>query len=712
MAKLAVSRDFLTELGQLSKPSQAKVTQLAETFRQLTAVELRASKGVHLESYNGAKDPRARTIRIDSNHRGVVLDAGDDDLFILTLIGTHDEVDRWMLHNTFKVNQATGALEILNTVAIDAVAASVSSPPPEEPKLFAKRRDKDFVNLGIDADLVPVLRMFTNEEQLGGLLGVLPQAQADALILLTGDDSVEVIYREIAGSIQPADVAVDDVAAAIETPASKAQFAILSSEDELQEMLAKPLAQWRTYLHPSQRDAAFRDYNGPARITGGAGTGKTVVAVHRAAFLARQSDASTPRPVLFTTFTTNLAQAIGRDVLELAGSDTASRVDVVNVDALAMRIVRDEEHTQPMVAVTHDVERLAQRVVDERGLAYSAKFIVNEWEQVVLAQACRSRSDYFGASRAGRGIRLERRQRAEVWKAIEDITRELAERGKRTFLQLAGDAEGYLAGRTVKPYRHVVVDEAQDLHEAQWRMLRAAVEPQANDMFLVGDSHQRIYDRRSSLSKVGINIVGRSKKLRINYRTTHEILRFGLHVLGDAEFDDLDEGPDSHDFAGYHSFLHGPEPVVMGAKSAQAQYSALTDQVKSWLEGGVSSDDIAICARSGPLLEGAAQALKAAGVLTCQLGPDEAVGDGVRLGTMHRLKGLEFRCVAITDCDDDNVPARWDLTPFVDDPVQRNHDLQRERCLLYVAATRARDGLWVGWSGKRSRFLADPDADS
>ena len=185
-----------------------------------------------------------------------------------------------------------------------------------------------------------------------------------------------------------------------------------------------------------------------------------------------------------------------------------------------------------------------------------------------------------------------------------------------------------------------------------------------------------------------------------------------MHVLGDAEFDDLDQGVDSHDFAGYHSFLHGPEPVVVGAKSAQAQYSALVDQVKSWLEGGVSDDDIAVCARSGPLLEGAAQALKAAGVLTCQLGPDEAVGDGVRLGTMHRLKGLEFRCVAITECDDDNVPARWDLTPFVDDPVQRNHDLQRERCLLYVAATRARDGLWVGWSGKRSRFLGDPDGDS
>jgi superfamily I DNA/RNA helicase len=707
MAKLALARDFLSGFGKLSKPAQSKVTQIAENFRLMSVDDLRASKGLNLEPYKHAKDPRAKTVRIDDNHRGIVLDVGDNELFILTYVGTHKEVDRWMMHNTFRVNTATGALEIYNTVELDAAIAQAPPPVETDEAIFHHRRDKDFVNLGIAAELVPAIRAFTSQEQLYGLLSFLPETQCDALVALTGQDSVEVIYREIAGAVKSGTVAEDDIAAAIETPASKAQFAILSSEDELQEMLAKPLSQWRTYLHPSQRDVAFKDYNGPARVTGGAGTGKTIVAIHRAAFLARGAESSSGRPILFTTYTKNLSQAIERDLVDLAGTNLTGKIDVINVDALAFRIVRDEEQDAPKIIQSQKVERIAKQLLEERGLPYTANFVINEWEQVVIAQSCASRSDYFGVSRAGRGIRLERRQRAEVWKVIEELTRRLTESGQRTWLQLAAAAEGYLTARTVKPYRHVIVDESQDLHEAQWRLLRAAVEPDKNDMFLVGDSHQRIYDRRSSLSKVGINIVGRSRKLRINYRTTHEILRFGLQVLGDGKFDDLDDGSDQHDFAGYHSFLHGPEPVFVGERSEQGQHAALIEQIKQWIDGGVDPEEIAVCARTGPAVGGAMQALKASGLPTCELGPEEAKGDGVRLGTMHRLKGLEFRCVAIIDCDDDSMPAHWDLTPESEDAVQRAHDLQRERCLLYVAATRARDGLWVGWSGKPSRFLPE-----
>ena len=710
MAKLALARDFLSGFGRLSRPSQTKVTQIAETFRQKSAAELRAQPGISLEPYVNARDPRAKTIRIDRNHRGIVLDVGDNELFILTYIGTHQDVDRWMMNNTFQVNAKTGALEIYNTLELDAAIAQAPPPVETEEALFHHRRDRDFVNLGITEDLVPAIRAFTTQEQLYGLLDLLPEAQCDALVALTSTDSVDLIYRDIAGTAKSGTVPENDIAAAIEAPASRAQFAILSSEDELQEMLAKPLAQWRTYLHPSQRAAAFKDYNGPARVTGGAGTGKTIVAIHRAVHLAREADSAAGRPILFTTYTKNLSQAIERDLIDLAGTSLASGVDVINVDALAFRIVRDEEQASPVIARGQDVEHITKRLLEERGLPYAANFVINEWEQIVIARSCASRSDYFGVSRAGRGIRLNRRQRAEVWKVIEELTRELTESGKRTWLQLAAAAEGYLTARSVKPYRHVIVDEAQDLHEAQWRLLRAAVEADKNDIFLVGDSHQRIYDRRSSLSNVGINIVGRSRKLRINYRTTHEILRFGLQVLGDSNYDDLDDGSDKHDFAGYHSFLHGPSPEFVGERSVQAQHSAMVEQIKQWIDGGVDPEGIAVCARTGSSVGAAMQALKVSGLPTLELGQDEASGSGVRLGTMHRLKGLEFRCVAIVDCDDDSMPAYWDLTPEHDDAVQRAHDLQRERCLLYVAATRARDGLWVGWSGQRSRFL--PEVDS
>jgi superfamily I DNA/RNA helicase len=706
MATLALSKEMLTQYAKLPRPAQAKVAQLADKFRQMSAVDLRGSKGIHLEQHTGQRDPHARTIRIDDNHRGIVYDAGNDDLFVLTHIDSHDNTDHWMANNVFRVNEATGAFEIIDLVAVEEAAERLAAPEPAHENLFSHRKAKDFSQLGVNADLVPALQALTDQDQLQGLLSVLPAAQADALILLTTDDSVEAIYREIAGSIVPAEIDPKDVAAAINTPASKAQFTVVSSEDELQEMLAKPLALWRTYLHPSQRDAVNRHYSGPARVTGGAGTGKTVVAIHRAARLAYDTEVRAGKPILFTTFTRNLAQAIERDLRELGGSDTIETVDVINVDRLSYRIVSDEEGTRPDIVEGDGLMRLWADVVDERGLEYSPEFLHNEWEQVVLAQDCRSRDDYFTASRAGRGIPLDRRKRADVWRAIESLNRKLVDSGRRTYLQLAAAAAGYIQARSVKPYQHVIVDEAQDLHEAQWRLLRAAVPEQPDDMFIVGDSHQRIYDRRASLGKVGIHIVGRSKKLRINYRTTHEILAWSLSLLGEGKYDDLDDGVDTHDFAGYHSLSHGPRPTVFGGKSAKEQLDALGAQVRSWVEQGVDGEAIGVTARANPSLDAIELALRNAGIPSTRLGQTVPADLGVRIGTMHRFKGLEFRCVAVVNCDDDGVPAHWDLTDRNADPVQHSIDLQRERCLLYVACTRAREDLWVGWSGKPSRFLA------
>lgn len=705
MATLALSKEMLKDYARLEKKTRNRVVELSAMFQRLSPQELNRHEGIHLETHKNQRDPRARTIEIDDNHRGIVCDLGGAK-YILHKILKHDDSDAWMARNRFKANVQTGALEVLDVDSIEAATADAAAAPTAAEPLFAHRKDKDFRQLGVEEALIPTLRALVDEDQLEGLLAVLPDGQAEALIELTGHDPVDEIYGRIAGDFVPGSIAEDDLEAAIETPASRSSFRVLESEAELQEMMARPLAQWRTFLHEGQRALAYKPvHNGPVRVTGGAGTGKTVVAIHRAKALADQLDDRDGKPILFTTFTKNLAEAIERDLRELGGADLLDVVEVINVDRLAYRIVKEVESRSPGVIADRELADLWEEVALELGTSYRAEFLANEWEQVVLAQRCRSRQDYFQASRAGRGVRLDRRNRAEVWKAIEAFNQKLSDREKRTFLQLADAAAGYLSRREVRPYRHVIVDEAQDLHETQWHMLRAAVAAAENDMFIVGDSHQRIYDRRSSLSKVGINIRGRSHKLRINYRTTHEILRWSLRLLGDVEYDDLDEGTDRHDFAGYHSYVHGPEPVLHEAASRRAEIDALVDRVGRWVADGVHEEDIAVAARRGDDLDSVERRLEEAGIQTCRLGGSMPTQPGVRLGNMHRVKGLEFRCVALTGVDDTRIPERAALTDKSADEVQHRIDLTRERCLLYVAATRAREELWVGWSGRPSRFL-------
>ncbi|MCP3935376.1 MAG: UvrD-helicase domain-containing protein, partial [Actinomycetia bacterium] len=404
---------------------------------------------------------------------------------------------------------------------------------------------------------------------------------------------------------------------------------------------------------------------------------------------------------------------IERDLRLLGGSDLLDLVDVVNVGQLARRLVNDADPNAPAPRMADSVRELWQQIIDEEGLDYSEPFLDAEFEQVVLAQNISSRADYFQAQRRGRGIRLDRRARAEVWKAIELFTQHLVQSNSRTFLQLAEAAAGYLNQRTERPYQHVIVDEAQDLHEAQWHLLRAAVSEGPNDMFIVGDSHQRIYSRRSSLKREGIDIVGRSAKLRINYRTSAQILSWAMALLGEEVYDDLSDGTDEQILGGYHSLLSGEPPVTCAASSAKEQADGLVEQVRVWLDDRtIEPENIGITARSEGSLNAVVTALDAAGLSYTKLGRDLKSGRGIQLGNMHRLKGLEFRCVAVFDCDDSRIPNHYALTDKAEDELQHRLDLQLERCLLYVASTRARNHLWVGWSGKPSRFLGPIIGDS
>lgn len=711
MTTLAVSKDLLPRFARFDAAVRGRVEELAVKCQQLTIQQLRESKGLHLEPYENQLDPRARTIRLGTNHRGIVMIPDRSDTIILVDVLPHQEADRWMLNNEFRVNAATGALEVVDVGGLGELIDEAPAPTGESGPgaLYAHRTDKEFRQLGVNDDFVPLVRALTDDDQLLPLLEILPQGQADALLMLLGEESVETLYAELTGRSTPAEVDTDDIDTALDAPATRSQFHVVTDQAELVEMLAKPLAVWRTYLHPSQRDAAYKaTYNGPARVTGGAGTGKTVVAMHRAKALADRLGPTAGRSILFTTFTRNLAQAIERDLGVLGGADLVDRVEVLNIDRLARQVVQDAEGAPPGIAQGDGLKAIWMTAADEVGLEQTVSFLIQEWEQVVLAQGIESRDQYLQASRAGRGTPLDRKARVGVWKVIERATGEMAKRRQRTYLQIASDAAGYLDNDPVSRYQHVIVDEAQDLHESQWRLLRAAAPVGPNDLFIVGDSHQRIYDRRSSLSKVGIEVRGRSRRLRINYRTTHEILRWSLAVLGEGDFDDLDQGAEHQGLAEYHSYLHGPAPTVAGFTTAAEMATALAEQVAQWVADGIDESEVGVAMRSQHSFDLVERALADAGVTSFRLGRDLISGTGVAVGTMHRMKGLEYRCMAIAGAGADQIPSPVALAGVAGDPVEVALEHQRERCVLYVACTRAREHLWVGYSGAPSLFLPQP----
>ncbi len=696
MAELAIGRGFLPAFARLQRRVQHAVLAAISRFAEHTHA------GLHLEKLTGARDPNIRTIRIDKFYRGVVLALGEEKYALLDVL-PHDDAISFAVSRRFTVNQVLGVLEMRDQDGIEEFVRAEPVHPPSV-GLFDHVTNADLVRLGVDADLAPLLRVIATDKQLESLAGRLPEAQLDILLGLASGMTVEEVWAEQADRIVSGVDTDDLLTAARRTPE---RIAFVSGPVELAAILAHPFDVWRTFLHPTQRDIAYREtYSGPALVTGSAGTGKTVTGLHRAVFLAGRLPEG--EKVLLTTFTRALADALTRQLHRLATDPAVrARIDVISVDRLAYDIVA-RAGKKVSVAESEIVDQLWQATaksgptfVNRAGqvTTFSPAFLRHEWEQVVLAQRLTTPDAYRDAPRKGRGAGLRAAQRAQVWAAIDAFVQELAKRRLRTHTQLADDAAAILRGSPAR-YRHVVVDEGQDLHPAQWRLLRALVAPGSNDMFLLADPYQRIYDSHVSLAQLGIEVRGRTRRLTINYRTTHEILELSTRVLdGDAAVG-LDGRDDT--LRGYRSITRGGVPEIAVADSRDGEWEALIERVGTWLEQGVEPHAIGVAVRTGQLVKVIGRILSEAHI---DVADDKRGIDGVHVATMHRMKGLEFQCLAVVGLDAGVLPAPNALTSAAEDPHAHRQDLQRERCLLFVALTRARDVLYLSHSGTPSPLL-------
>ncbi|WP_219420241.1 UvrD-helicase domain-containing protein [Pseudonocardia nigra] len=665
--------------------------------------------GLDLKIPQNAADRRVRTARVDLNHRAVLFAVGDsaEPMWLLAAIKPHDDAYAYASTLTLEVNPANGAMEVLRSQAIDATVAEFRKRPAVEDAVqVLPFQPAELVALGINPDVATEAVRLTTEDEILELAVDLPEWQQRVLVeLATGTslDEVRATYeldRPSAG---------EDPVAALERPTSRMQFVYLDNDDELRRMMEGDFAAWRTYLHPKQRAVAYREtYNGPFRLAGGAGTGKTVVALHRAAFLARRPGAR----VLLCTFTRNLAADLEADVRGLLRSEELTRVTVKGVDQVVRAVVQAVDGPPGPILGNSEQETLWEDAVRSAGVpadlasVLTPAFLATEYRTVVLGMAEQTREAYLRVKRPGRGVRLNRVQRAAVWTVVETYLRSLTTQGRTTFDVLAARAAQILEDPTLREqvptYDHVVVDEGQDLHAGHWRVLRGLVAPSPNDLFICEDGHQRIYGERIVLSRFGIETRGRSRRLTLNYRTSRQNLAFAIGVIDGQQVLDLDGDEDT--VAGYHSTFTGPVPVTRGFPGVAEEMRFLAASVRAWLDAGVPAASIAVLARRSAEQDRARLALQEAGV-AIELLQREGAGNpaAVKIASMHRAKGTEFSRVIVVGAEAGVVPLDWvfENQSESEGPVLRG----RERSLFYVACSRARDELIVTWSGAPSPFL-------
>jgi hypothetical protein len=692
MPTLAIDKGFLSDLVELEKPVRKRVTEVFDEFDAATHT------GLHLEKINNARNPRFRSIRIDQGWRGIVLAPETGDVYTLLKVLHHDDAYAWAQRNSVSVNTATGGIEIRDEDAIAATLPELAkTAQTAESLLFEHVSDADLGRLGVDDKTLAFARVLTNPAQLDAAKSLLPETQWDVLFGLAAGFTPEEVWTDLGAEILKGPVDTGDLDAAILR--SRDRVVLVHGPDELMNVFAYPFATWRVYLHPTQRSVVDASFKGPARVTGGPGTGKTVVALHRTHRLAKRADGR----VLVTTFTSTLSDTL-RSGLDMIVDDDAAddRIEVAHVDRLAHKVFR-RAHGAPNLLTSDDEKSIWLDIIEKLDVTFTDVFLAEEWRHVVLARRISTADAYLAAKRTGRGRPLGSSQRAQVWQAMWEFEQTLTELAAWTHETIRREATTLLEATSVKPYRHIVIDEAQDLSPDQWRLLRAAVAEGPDDIFIAGDTHQRIYDSRVSLRDVGIHVTGRSSRLNLNYRTTAEILGWSLGLLRGQRIDDMEGGLDS--IARCKSYVHGEPPSLHGFDTLDAEATFIAAAVKGWIGDGIAPAEIGVAVRAKWLGTKLQSALKAEGIPTVDLWKAAKDDDAVHVGTMHRMKGLEFRCVTVAGVGATLVPAPNAVTAAEDDKQTHDQDLERERCLLFVACTRAREELLVTWHGPPSPFL-------
>ena len=681
--------------------SLARLTGDEQKAAKTTAFDLQlnpASPGMNMHRIEKSKGKNFWSVRVSDDVRLII--HKNDASILLCYVDHHDKAYEWAERRKLETHPTTGAaqlVEIRQTVREVVVPVYVQADLPlaaaakaDARPLFAALTDDELLGYGVPVEWLEDVKSAT-EDTLLALADHLPAEAAEALLeLATG------------GKPRKPEPAVPTTNP-FDHPDALRRFRVMTNVDELQRALDFPWEKWTVFLHPEQQQWVERDYTGPARVSGSAGTGKTIVALHRAAHLARtHPDAR----VLLTTFSDTLASALHTKLKRLLGSEPrlAERVDVHSLNAIGLRLYK--AHVGQTTIASREVIRglLQQAGAAVGGHKFSTYFLLSEWDQVVDAWQLASWEAYRDVVRLGRKTRLPEAQRTVLWSIFERVLSELKARNLMTYAALFSALATAIAKSNKVVYDFAVVDEAQDLSVAHLQFLAALGGGRPNALFFAGDLGQRIFQQPFSWKALGVDIRGRSRTLRVNYRTSHQIRAQSDRLLGPT-VTDVDGISETR--SDTISVFNGPPPTIVSLKTEAEEIKAVGQWVAAQTKAGVLPHEFGVFVRSAEQLE-RAKAAVAAGGLSFKVLDDsvETASGSVSISTMHRAKGLEFRAVVVMACDDEVIPLQERIETVGDD-ADLQEVYETERQLLYVACTRARDHLLVTSVAPGSEFLDD-----
>jgi superfamily I DNA/RNA helicase/mRNA-degrading endonuclease RelE of RelBE toxin-antitoxin system len=691
-----IADTFTESLARLNGDEQKAV--------KTTAFDLQmnpSQPGLSFHRLDRAKDKNFWSVRVSGDVRLIV--HRSESSLLLCYVGHHDDAYAWAERRKLETHARTGAaqwVEIRETVkeivvpryvAPELVAEPVTAPPPAPAKQpFAETPDDELLGYGVPPEWLSDVKHCT-EESLLGVVEHLPAEAAEALL-------------ELATGGKPAAPArASATTSPFDHPDAQRRFRVVANLEELQRALEFPWEKWTVFLHPEQRQLVERGYSGPARVSGSAGTGKTIVALHRAAHLARKHPDAR---ILLTTFSETLANALRTKLKRLLSNAPrlGERIDVHAIDAIGLRLYKT--HVGPATIGTRELVRslMAEASKAVPGHKFGAHFLLTEWDHVVDAWGLSSWEEYRDVARLGRKTRLSEAQRRMLWSIFERVRNDLKARSTITMSDLFGQLAAALRKNHARPFDFAVVDESQDLSVAHVRFLAALGGGGTDALFFAGDLGQRIFQQPFSWKSLGVDVRGRSRTLRVNYRTSHQI-RSQADRLLEAEITDVDGNVEARGRT--VSVFNGPPPLVQSFDRADGESAMVGAWLAEQAKDGVLAHECGIFVRSPREFPRAHAAAKAAALPFVTLDDRVETRPGhLSIGTMHLAKGLEFRVVAVMACDDEILPSQERIESVGDDAdLKEVYDTERQ--LLYVACTRARDRLLVTGVNPASEFLQD-----